>query len=104
MSTTPGTAGVSRRTMLTAAGAAAAGALAASTALAGPASAQTAGAGRPVIGRARGELLHAMSFNVRYDREGQTRPGEPDYWPERAPLTSAFLALEQPTILGVQEV
>jgi endonuclease/exonuclease/phosphatase family metal-dependent hydrolase len=104
MSTTPGTAGVSRRTMLTAAGAVAAGALGASTALAGPASAQTARAGRPVIGRARGELLHAMSFNVRYDREGQTRPGEPDYWPERAPLTSAFLALEQPTVLGVQEV
>lgn len=104
MSTTPGTAGVSRRTILTAAGAAAAGALGASTALAGPASAQTAGAGPPVIGRARGGLLHAMSFNVRYDREGQTLPGEPDYWPERAPLTSAFLALEQPTILGVQEV
>ncbi|MFD6138929.1 endonuclease/exonuclease/phosphatase family protein [Promicromonospora sp. NPDC060271] len=104
MSTTPGTAGVSRRTILTAAGAAAAGALGASTALAGPASARTSGAGRPVIGRARGELLHAMSFNVRYDREGQTRPGEPDYWPERAPLTSEFLRLEQPTILGVQEV
>ncbi|MEV0950687.1 endonuclease/exonuclease/phosphatase family protein [Promicromonospora sp. NPDC050249] len=104
MSTTPGTAGVSRRTILTAAGAAAAGALGASTALAGPASARTAGAGRPVIGRARGGLLHAMSFNVRYDREGQTRPGEPDYWPERAPLTTAFLALEQPTVLGVQEV
>lgn len=102
MSTTPGTAGVSRRTILTAAGAL--GALGASAALAVPASAQTAGAGRPVIGRARGELLHAMSFNVRYDREGQTRPGEPDYWPERAPLTTEFLRLEQPTILGVQEV
>lgn len=102
MSTTPGTAGVSRRTILTAAGAL--GALGASAALAVPASAQTTGAGRPVIGHARGELLHAMSFNVRYDREGQTRPGEPDYWPERAPLTTEFLRLEQPTILGVQEV
>lgn len=102
MSTVPGrTAGISRRTMFTAAGAM--GALGASAALASPAVAQTAGTGRPVIGRARGEFLHAMSFNIRYDREGQTQPGEPDYWPERAPLTSAFLALEQPTILGVQE-
>ena len=102
MSTTPGIAGISRRTMLTAAGAL--GALGASAALAGPAAAQTAGAGRPVIGRARGELLHAMSFNVRYDRVGQTQPGEPDYWPERAPLTVELLRLEQPTVLGVQEV
>ncbi|WP_454860386.1 endonuclease/exonuclease/phosphatase family protein [Promicromonospora soli] len=101
MSTTPGTAGISRRAMLAAAGAV--GALGASAALASPAAARTT-SGRPVIGPARGELLHAMSFNVRYDREGQTQPGEPDYWPERAPLTTAFLALEQPTILGVQEV
>lgn len=99
MSTTPG---ISRRTMLTAAGAV--GALGASAALAGPAAAASAHGGRPVIGPARGEWLHAMSFNVRYDREGQTQPGEPDYWPERAPLTTAFLRLEQPTILGVQEV
>jgi len=102
MSTTPGTAGVSRRTMLTAAGAV--GALGVSAALAGPATAQSAQGGRPVIGPARGDLLHAMSFNIRYDRVGQTHPGEPDYWPERAPLTTAFLRLEQPTILGVQEV
>ncbi|MDR7383636.1 endonuclease/exonuclease/phosphatase family protein [Promicromonospora iranensis] len=102
MSTAPGVAGISRRTLLTAAGAV--GALGASAALAGPASARTAGAGRPVIGRARGELLHAMSFNIRYDRVGQTQPGEPDYWPERAPLTTEFLRLEQPTVLGVQEV
>jgi endonuclease/exonuclease/phosphatase family metal-dependent hydrolase len=105
MSTTPGTAGISRRAMLAAAGAM--GAVGASAALASPAAARTAAqttSGRPVIGPARGELLHAMSFNVRYDREGETQPGEPDYWPERAPLTSAFLALEQPTILGVQEV
>jgi hypothetical protein len=102
MSTSPGTAGISRRAMLTAAGAM--GAIGASAALAGPAAAQTRPAGTPVIGPARGGLVHAMSFNVRYDREGQTQPGEPDYWPERAPLTTEFLALEQPTILGVQEV
>lgn len=103
MSTVPrSTAGISRRTMLTAAGAV--GALGASAALASPATAGTARRGRPVIGRARGDLLHAMSFNVRYDRVGQTHPGEPDYWPERAPLTTEFLRLEQPTVLGVQEV
>jgi endonuclease/exonuclease/phosphatase family metal-dependent hydrolase len=102
MSTIPGTAGISRRAMLAAAGAA--GALGASAALAGPAAARPVPAGRPVIGRARGGLLHAMSFNIRYDRVGQTRPGEPDYWPERAPLTTEFLRLEQPTVLGVQEV
>lgn len=97
------TTAISRRTMLAAAGAAGAlGALALSpTASAAP---RTAPGGRPVIGRARGEWLHAMSFNVRYDREGETQPGDPDHWPERAPLTTAFLRLEQPTILGVQEV
>ena len=102
MSITPGTAGISRRAMLTAAGTM--GAIGASAALTSPAAAQPTSAGMPVIGRARGELLHAMSFNVRYDRVGQTHPGEPDYWPERAPLTIEFLRLEQPTILGVQEV
>ncbi|MFC8799425.1 endonuclease/exonuclease/phosphatase family protein [Promicromonospora sp. NPDC057138] len=83
------------------------GALSASAALAGPAAARTAlstSAGAPVIGPARGGLVHAMSFNIRYDQVGQTHPGEPDYWPERAPLTTEFLRLEQPTILGVQEV
>jgi endonuclease/exonuclease/phosphatase family metal-dependent hydrolase len=102
MSTVPGTTGISRRSMLAAAGAV--GALGASAALASPAAALTARGGRPVIGPARGDLLHAMSFNVRYDREGQTQPGEPDYWPERALLTTEFLRLEQPTVLGVQEV
>ncbi|GGM20016.1 endonuclease/exonuclease/phosphatase family protein [Promicromonospora citrea] len=97
------TTAISRRTMLAAAGAAGAlGALSLpATASAAPRTAP--GGSRPVIGRARGEWLHAMSFNVRYDREGETRPGDPDYWPERAPLTTAFLRLEQPTILGVQE-
>ncbi|MGW2093712.1 endonuclease/exonuclease/phosphatase family protein [Promicromonospora sukumoe] len=102
MSITPGTAGVSRRTLLTTAGAV--GALGVSAALASPAVAQTPRGGRPLVGPARGDLLHAMSFNVRYDRVGQTQPGQPDYWPERAPLTTAFLRLEQPTVLGVQEV
>ena len=56
-----------------------------------------------IIGPARGDLLHAMSFNIRYD-DGATQPGEPDHWPERAPLTTELLRREQPTILGVQEV
>ncbi|MBB3090386.1 hypothetical protein [Nocardioides albus] len=43
-----------------------------------------------------------MSFNIRYDREG-TQPGQPDYWPERKPLVTAFVELEKPTILGVQK-
>jgi endonuclease/exonuclease/phosphatase family metal-dependent hydrolase len=44
-----------------------------------------------------------MSFNIRYDREGQTQPGQPDYWPEREPLLREFVELEKPTILGIQE-
>ncbi|UAL32118.1 endonuclease/exonuclease/phosphatase family protein [Nocardioides rotundus] len=59
--------------------------------------------GAALIGRARPPYLHAMSFNIRYDREGSTSPGEPDYWPERAPLVTEFLKKEKPTILGVQE-
>jgi endonuclease/exonuclease/phosphatase family metal-dependent hydrolase len=98
--------GITRRTALTAVGTL--GALGAAAAVAGPASAADASSaattpGSALIGKATGDLIHAMSFNIRYDREGVTRPGEPDYWPERAPLVTAFLALEQPTILGVQE-
>jgi endonuclease/exonuclease/phosphatase family metal-dependent hydrolase len=59
--------------------------------------------GREVIGRARGHDIHAMSFNIRYDRSPATRPGEPDHWPERAPLVTRFLEIEKPTVLGVQE-
>lgn len=60
------------------------------------------GGSAPLIGPAGGEMLHVMSFNIRYDRAG-TAPGQPDYWPERAPLVEQLLRVEQPTILGVQE-
>ncbi|MBE1877913.1 endonuclease/exonuclease/phosphatase family protein [Myceligenerans sp. TRM 65318] len=59
--------------------------------------------GRPVVGRVRGPAIHVMSFNIRYDREGATQPGDADYWPEREPLVTEFLELEQPSLLGVQE-
>ncbi|OYN96738.1 hypothetical protein CGZ95_15710 [Enemella evansiae] len=88
-----------------AAGVAAAGTLAATFGSSSKAAAAPAdnGAGAALIGRAKKPDLHAMSFNIRYDREGITKPGEPDYWPERAPLVTEFLKREQPTLLGVQE-
>ncbi len=58
---------------------------------------------REVIGRARGTDIHAMSFNIRLDRTPGTQPGDPDHWPDRAPLVTRFLELEKPTVLGVQE-
>jgi len=98
-------AGITRRGALTAAGAL--GALGVAGALAAPAASAATTAARPgrraLIGPAKGSTLHAMSFNIRLDREDATQPGEPDHWPDRAPLVTAFLALEQPTILGVQE-
>lgn len=99
---TPAPRGITRRSALTAAGVL--GALGAvATATAPGATATTRPRDEPLIGRATGRDVHAMSFNIRYDREGSTRPGDADYWPERAPLVTAFLALEQPTLLGVQE-
>jgi len=56
----------------------------------------------PLIGSATGRALHVMSYNIRYHSTA-TRPGNPDHWPERAPLLRRLLALEQPTLLGVQE-
>lgn len=55
-----------------------------------------------MIGPVMGRGLHVMSFNIRLDRP-ETLPGDPDHWPERRPLLRELLALEQPTILGVQE-
>ena len=99
--------GISRRAALGAVGTL--GAVGAAGALAAPAGASPAAttgrrpAGDPLIGAAKGSTIHAMSFNIRLDRSDTTQPGEPDHWPDRAPLVTAFLALEQPTILGVQE-
>lgn len=44
-----------------------------------------------------------MSLNIRFDG-GDTKPGHPDYWPEREPLIEKFLSLNRPDILGVQEL
>lgn len=55
-----------------------------------------------MIGPVAGRLLHVMSYNIRFDRDG-TLPGDPDHWPARRPVLRELLALEQPTVLGVQE-
>lgn len=57
----------------------------------------------PLIGPADGDRLHVMTFNLRYDRSAETRPGDPDHWPDRAPAVAELLSREQPTLLGVQE-
>ncbi|WP_150307609.1 endonuclease/exonuclease/phosphatase family protein [Planctomonas psychrotolerans] len=44
-----------------------------------------------------------MSFNVR-TISSRTRAGSPDFWPSRRTAVTEVLALEQPTILGVQEL
>ncbi|WP_028278430.1 endonuclease/exonuclease/phosphatase family protein [Arthrobacter sp. H5] len=87
---------VTRRSVLTAAGAVGlAGAIAGN---ASPAHAQ----GKSVIGPAGRKDLHIMSFNIRFDASG-TLPGQADYWPERIPALQKVLALEQPTAVGLQE-
>jgi endonuclease/exonuclease/phosphatase family metal-dependent hydrolase len=55
-----------------------------------------------MFGPADPQHLHVMTFNIRMDADG-TRPGDPDYWPDRAPLLDALLRTEQPTLLGIQE-
>jgi endonuclease/exonuclease/phosphatase family metal-dependent hydrolase len=93
-----------RRSVLTGLGAAAVGG-AALAAAAAPASAETHGNGQALIGRAKRDQLHVMSFNIRYDRSGSgaTRPGDADHWPGRRPLVIDLLEREQPTLLGIQE-
>jgi endonuclease/exonuclease/phosphatase family metal-dependent hydrolase len=56
-----------------------------------------------VFGPAEDDMLHVMSFNVRMVSSA-TPPGSPDFWPSRRAAVTEVLALEQPTILGVQEV
>ncbi|MDT0269433.1 endonuclease/exonuclease/phosphatase family protein [Streptomyces sp. DSM 44915] len=96
---------VSRRTVLGAAGAtglvAAGAALNAPGALAqGPAAGER-GRPRALIGRARGDRLHVVAFNIRMDADAA--PGTPDSWTDRRPVLADFLAVERPTVLGVQE-
>lgn len=50
-----------------------------------------------------GEPLDVMSFNVRHDTSPHTGPGDPDHWPERAPIVTEMLARDRPALLGVQE-
>jgi len=51
-----------------------------------------------VIGPARGESLHVMSFNLRYAADSV-----PNSWAERRPVMAELLRREQPTVLGTQE-
>ncbi|RKN46705.1 endonuclease/exonuclease/phosphatase family protein [Streptomyces hoynatensis] len=92
--------GVSRREVLGAAGAA--GLLAAGGAVnAAGAVAEDRSAPRPLIGRATGDRLHVMTFNIRYD--AHAAPGTDDSWTDRRPVLAELLGLERPTVLGVQE-
>lgn len=98
---------LNRRSLLT--GTAAAGTAAvAAAALAAPASAaparpSSAGSGRALIGRAKRDQLHVMTFNIRMENEANTQPGDPDHWSDRKPLLISLLEREQPTLLGIQE-
>jgi endonuclease/exonuclease/phosphatase family metal-dependent hydrolase len=105
--------GVSRREVIGVAGmagvtgvAGASGVLGMGTAsAAGGASAESVegveGAQSAVIGEARGDRLHVISFNIRYD--AKAAPGTPDSWTDRRPLLAEFLDIERPTVLGIQE-
>ncbi|SFQ51760.1 Metal-dependent hydrolase, endonuclease/exonuclease/phosphatase family [Amycolatopsis arida] len=89
-------AGITRRGMLGAVGAAGmAGLLGTGTGTA------SAGHRDALIGRAGGDTLHVVSFNIRYD--AGAAPGTPDSWTDRRPVLARFLEIEQPTALGVQE-
>jgi endonuclease/exonuclease/phosphatase family metal-dependent hydrolase len=52
----------------------------------------------PVIGPARGDSLHVMSFNLRY-----ASTSAPNSWAQRRPVMAELLRREQPTVLGTQE-
>lgn len=53
---------------------------------------------RPLIGPARGDSLHIMSFNLRY-----ASLQEPNSWTTRRPIMAELLRREQPTVIGTQE-
>ncbi|SMD26566.1 endonuclease/exonuclease/phosphatase family protein [Kibdelosporangium aridum] len=59
---------------------------------------QAFAAENPVIGPARGNALHVMSFNLRYASDS-----EPNSWPARRPVMAQLLRREQPTVIGTQE-
>ena len=60
-----------------------------------PASAARAG---PLMGPARGDELHVMTFNLRFAKEGDTHP-----WSQRRRVMAELFRREQPTLLGTQE-
>ncbi|OLT42465.1 endonuclease [Saccharomonospora sp. CUA-673] len=62
---------------------------------------QGAGRGAALIGPANGDTLHVASFNIRVDIGAPA--GSDDSWTDRLPVLAEFLAVEQPTVLGVQE-
>lgn len=82
---------VGRRTLLIAGGLA----LGAVPAMNRPAAAEDTGA---LIGPARGDRLHVMTFNVRVPVDAPPRS-----WAERRPLIRQLLRRERPTLLGTQE-
>lgn len=51
------------------------------------------------------DRFRVLTFNLRFDRSvrDETRPGDPDHWPDRIPLVQRLLTEQQPTILAVQE-
>lgn len=51
-----------------------------------------------LFGRARGDALHVMSYNLRF-----ASSSGPHAWPLRRPVLAELLRREQPTILGTQE-
>jgi endonuclease/exonuclease/phosphatase family metal-dependent hydrolase len=65
--------------------------------LALPAHAEWQGGG-VLIGPARGDALHVMSFNLRYASDST-----PNSWAQRRPVLAELLRAEQPTVLGTQE-
>lgn len=94
--------GVSRRGVLGTAGAAGlAGMLGAAPALAAGED-EDREESAAVIGRAKADQLHVMQFNIRFD--ANAAPGTADSWIDRRPVLAQLLELEQPTVLGTQEV
>ncbi|WP_291416338.1 endonuclease/exonuclease/phosphatase family protein [Actinophytocola sp.] len=56
------------------------------------------GSEAPLIGPARGDALHVMSYNLRFASDRT-----PNSWPQRRPAMAELLRHEQPTVLGTQE-
>lgn len=52
----------------------------------------------PLMGPARGDELHVMTFNLRFASDEQ-----PHSWPQRRPVMAELFRLEQPTLISTQE-